>query len=107
MAHSNSQPEVFLFYSEGEADGSDPEYQRGNRHALLVFLRQDRDTEPDFETAQGVAEANGWVNVVIEEAAAINVSTLSDVEEVVQEAYYSALQEGYHVIRFSDPVEPE
>ena len=75
----------------------------GEQHAIIVFLRQPRGSEADFEGASTVARDNGWKDVDLERAGTLEGEPLSsDPDEI--ECYQSALEYGHAIMVFSDPI---
>ena len=95
-----------MFLAEGVATGVDPKFYKGHRHALIVILKQAGDFDPDFDRARSVAEQDGWSDVVIDQAASVDLEAQPDPEyqEAIQHAYASAARDGFHVLRFTDPI---
>jgi hypothetical protein len=62
--------EVAFFLGEGRAGaGNRQGYPIGEKHVLMLFLRQERGTEPDFEAATREMEKRGWQEIVLFRAA--------------------------------------
>ena len=98
--------DLVMFMAEGTATGIDPKFQAGNRHALIVLLKQDKGDEPDIVRALLVAERDGWSKLEIEEAAVVDLEAEPDPEfrEALALAYESTIRDGFHVLRFTDPI---
>ena len=78
MAESSSQ-EIHLFLGTASAgQNSKLGYPAGERHAILVFLRQPANTEPDWEQAKSYVESSGWNKVDLQKASKIDPKTLAN-----------------------------
>ena len=96
--------EVNMFFGTAAAmAGNEHSYPAGERHALLVFLRQLNDTEPDWSLAESVVTNKGWFDVQLDQASVVDPSAL-DFEPNTRPTYEHAITEGWALIVFSDPV---
>ena len=55
--------EVALFMGQATATRDSGSAQAGNRHAILVFLRQEKGASPDFALAESELATRGWVKI--------------------------------------------
>jgi hypothetical protein len=71
---------------------------------MLVFIRQDRDTEHDWTAAEaGVCEA-GWTEVSITRAGTLSAENMNDKGTDFVAAFEYAMNGGCGLIVYADPV---
>ena len=76
-------------------------YPIGERHALLVFLRQAVDSEHDWATAEALVAAESWGDVSLERGGTIGPSsTLGEMTDMHQ----AAMTNGGSIIIYRDPL---
>ena len=103
-AESDSMYEIHLFLGTAAAGSkSDQGYPVGERHAILVFLRQPTNTEPDWKRATSLVEDSGWTNVDLQKASKVDPKTL-DQNPDSKKAYDEAMSNGKAMIVYSEPV---
>jgi hypothetical protein len=96
--------DVNLFFGTAAAmAGNQHSYPVGERHALLVFSRQPKGTEPDWLAAESIVTSKGWLDVQLQQASTVDPSTL-DVEPDARPSYEQALTDGWALIVFSESV---
>jgi len=81
-------------------------YPAGERHAILVFLRQPTNTQPDWEQARSYVEGVGWNKVDLQKASKIDPKTLDESPEG-KKSYDEAMSNGKAMIVYSEPVKDE
>ncbi|MGH9872877.1 MAG: hypothetical protein ACRD9S_10475 [Pyrinomonadaceae bacterium] len=99
--------EIHLFFGIASA-GQDSRlgYSAGERHAILVFLRQPANTEPNWEQAKSYVEGEGWNKVDLQKASKVDPKTLVDNPDG-KKSYEEAMSNGKAMIVYSDPVKDE
>lgn len=100
--------EVAFFLGEGRAGVENGlGYPVGEKHALILFLRQGKGAEPNFEAAKREMEKRGWKEVVLLRAAHAfrNVEGLNSLHPHAGASYEDALNNGFAAVVFSDPIE--
>lgn len=80
-------------------------YVPGNRHAVLVFLRQEKGASPDFNIATTELSARGWKDISFAKAVHdFPVENLNGVHPHAGASYEDALTMGFSAIIFSEPI---
>jgi hypothetical protein len=97
--------DVHLFQATAKAGTATPGTHRpGDRHAMLVFIRQDRGTEHDWAAAEaGVCEA-GWTEVSITRGGTLSAETMNGKGADFVDAFEYAMNGGCGLIVYADPV---
>ena len=99
--------EIHLFLGTASAgQNSKLGYPAGERHAILVFLRQLTNTQPDWEQARSYVEGVGWNKVDLQKASKIDPKTLDDNPDG-KKSYEEAMSNGKAMIVYSEPVKDE
>ena len=80
-------------------------YPAGEKHALLIFLRQPSDSEPDWLAAEVAATASGWYEVQIKEASTMPAGNLAGQPAEVVACYQHAVDHGSSLIAFRDALD--
>ena len=81
-------------------------YPEGERHPLLIFLRQEARSEHDMLRAESAAVGLGWDEVDITRAGTLPVDAGATMQEPVRGAYVAAVEGGQGVLAFPDVVKP-
>ncbi len=99
--------EVHLFQATASATLSvTGPYKPENRHAMLAFLRQAKDTDHDWGAAEaGIADA-GWGQIKLTRAGTLNAENLNGKSEDFRDAFEFAINGGCGLVVYADPVEP-
>ena len=98
--------EVTLFLGNAVAEpGNIQSYPPGEKHAVIVFVRQQKGTPPDFEAAAKTLEQKKWSRVSLSQAALISVENLNSVHPHAASSYEDALKTGSAALVFSDPIQ--
>jgi hypothetical protein len=97
--------DVHLFQATAKASTATPGMPRpGDRHAMLVFIRQDRDTEHDWAAAEaGVCKA-GWTEVSITRAGTLSSEAMNGKGADFVGAFEYAMNGGCGLIVYADRV---
>jgi hypothetical protein len=99
--------DVVIFLGEATAQaGNSLSYPVGQRHAALLFMRQEHGTSPDWPRAKAELERKGWSEVNLAKASPISVEALSSVYPHALASYEDASKEGFSVLIFSEPIDP-
>jgi GTP cyclohydrolase II len=94
--------EVHVFVGRAESAGIDATgYAQGERHAVLLYLRQEQGTDYSAEAAKCWLEQRSSVNAVFTRAAVARETQQTDFAE----AYRKALEVGGAAIIYSTPLE--
>lgn len=97
--------EVALFIGQATATRDSDNAHAGNRHAILVFLRQERGASPDFARAEVELGTRGWTRVLFTNAShGFPVENLNGVHPHAGASYEDALRTGFAAIVFADPI---
>jgi hypothetical protein len=98
--------DVMLFLGEAVTLAENSlHYPAGQRHAAIVFLRQESGSAPDWSRAVAELEGRGWFDVNLSEASPVSVETLDSVHPHAAASYEDALKNGFAVIIFSEPID--
>lgn len=81
-------------------------YPEGERHPLLIFLRQESGSEHDVLRAESAAVGLGWDEVDITRAGTLPSDAGATMEDPVRGAYVAAVECGQGVLAFPDIVQP-
>jgi hypothetical protein len=96
--------EIKLFLGTAAAEArSALGYPAGERHALLIFCRQLRGTEPDWALARLAAREAGWREIEFLNASTADVCS-ADLDETARVSCKDAMAEGSAIIVYSEPV---
>jgi hypothetical protein len=79
-------------------------YEPGTRHAVIVFSRQDSGSDLDFALAARRAHDNGLLDVVFDDGGKLKPEAIDAMPTEFANAYRSALEQGYGVVVYSEPV---
>ena len=98
--------EMFIFSANGRA-GKDNSfgYSAGEKHALLLILRQPSDSEPDWLAAEVAASASGWYDLEFKKASTIPAGNLAGQPSEVVACYQHAVDHGSSLIAFRDALD--
>ena len=97
--------DVMVFLGEAQASANNAfDYPEGERHPIVAFLRQDRDSTPNFDLAQRELSARGWQNVSLKQAALFDKERLNSVHPHAGASFEDALRDGFAAIAFSEPI---
>ena len=78
----------------------------GERHAAIVFLRQESGSTPDCSRAVAELEGRGWSDVNLAKASPVSVEALDSVHPHASASYKDALENGFSVLIFSGQIDP-
>lgn len=79
-------------------------YPEGERHPLLIFLRQAARSEHDLLRAESAAVGLGWNEVDITRAGTLPDDAGATMQEPLRSAYRAAINDGQGVLAFPDVV---
>lgn len=97
--------EVHMFQAVATATAStEGPYRPGDRHAMLVLIRQTSGSDHDWAEAEARVTNAGWSGVTFARAGTLTSEKLNGKDEDFLEAYEHALNEGRAIIVYSDPV---
>jgi hypothetical protein len=100
-----SDREVMLFRALAAATGENTlGYPKGERHPVLIFLREKAGASPDWAKAAAELTRRGWSDVTISEAAVVSVASLDSVHPHATACYQDALNDGFAALVFSEPI---
>ncbi|HEX7219644.1 MAG TPA: hypothetical protein VF280_10545 [Burkholderiales bacterium] len=97
---------VALFLGQATATRTSSAAHTGNRHAVIVFLRQEEPGLPDFAQAEAELATRGWNKIEFTKAFhEFPVENLNAVHPSAGASYEDALTTGFAAIVFGDPIE--
>ena len=96
--------DIHIFLGEARARPDNLSYPPGQKHAVLIMLKQPRTSVPEWRKAEAFAESKGWYEVRLSKASTIDESTLTGQPEEIVNSYRRALEQGAALIIFSDPI---
>jgi hypothetical protein len=100
-----SDPEVMIFEGVASATADNTlGYPKGQTHSVLIFLREKGGASADRAKAAAELTRRGWSDVRISQAAALSVAALDTVHPHATASYRDALNDGFAVLVFSEPV---
>ncbi len=97
--------EIHIFLGDARAKPDNLSYPPGQKHALLIMLKQPRATAPEWRRAEALAATKGWYDVKLSKASTVDERTLAGQPAEVVESYRQALEQGAALIIFSDPIQ--
>ena len=97
---------VAVFLGQATANDTNSQgYAPGNRHAVVVFLRQDEGAAPNFALAEKELSHRGWTQIAFSKAVhGFPVENLNSVHPHAGASYEDALNNGFAAIVFADPI---
>jgi hypothetical protein len=90
--------EVHAFSAAGTVGPSNERYTRGERHDLLVLVRQVTGTDHDWEAAERVVAEAGWVDIAFEKAATVSGEPSASADAALRDAVVHALSGGSSIL---------
>lgn len=94
--------EVHVFLAEASAlDGNVSGYPKGERHAMLVFLNQNENTEHDWENAENIIKEAKWNDIEISKAGTLSSEGLNGKDQKFIDSYESALFKGSAILIYT------
>jgi hypothetical protein len=97
--------EIILFLGTATANEDNPHgYSAGEKHAVLLFLRQDKGSAPNWSKAKTSLGEKGWSDIVLSEASPIAPGALSSFHSDALASYKDALKDGFAALVFSEAV---
>lgn len=97
--------EIHMFSAVAEA-GAGCGFPHGERHPMLIFVRQPRGTAHALAAAAAAASAAGWREVDITRAGTLPPDAGDTMDPVVKAAYDRALDSGAGLTVFDAVVKP-
>lgn len=97
--------EVHLYAAVAMAESAES-HAAGQRHPMLVFLRQPVGTEHDLPAAAAVAESAGWVEVDFTKAGVLPAEAEPTMDEGFRTHYLAALDAGHSLLVYDSVVRP-
>ena len=99
---------MFVFLAKATAAaGNTLNYPLGQRHAALLFVRQEPGTSLDWARAEIAFQAKGWSDVALIEAGPVSVDALGPVHPHASASYDDALRDGFAALIFSEPIDAD
>ena len=97
---------VAVFLGQATANVTNSHFTPGKRHAIIVFVRQDKGAAPDFTFAETQLATRGWAEIALSQAVHdFPVENLNGVHPHAGASYEDALNKGFAVLVFSDPID--
>lgn len=97
--------EIHMYMAVARAETTE-KYPAGERHPVLVFLRQREHAEHDFSAAESVASEAGWAEVDFTKAGILPAEAEETMEEVFRSHYRAALNVGKSLLVYETVVRP-
>lgn len=97
--------EIHMFSAVAQA-ADDGAYAAGERHPMLIFVRQPADCEHDLAAAAAAASREGWIEIDITRAGTLPPDAGESMEEPVLGAYRRAIEDGAGLTVFDAVVRP-
>ena len=99
--------EIALFLGQAEANEKNGfGYSVGERHAFVVFLRQEKGAAPNFGEAKKELESRGWQKVEFSKAShgfpVENIEGLNSMHPSAGASYEDALLHGFGAVVFGE-----
>ena len=97
--------DVHLFQSVAKASATTSgAYRPGDRHAMLVFIRQHRGTEHNWAEAEDGAREAGWAEISMSRAGTLSAENLNGKSQDFVGAFEHAMNGGCGLVVYADPV---
>jgi hypothetical protein len=97
--------EVHLFNGSAVATSAcSGAYRPGDRHAVLVFLRQAQGTEHDWDVAEGELNSAGWTQVRFTRGGTVAAENLTGSADYLQGAFEEAARNGFGFVVYEKPM---
>ena len=84
-------------------EGNVQNYPIGEKHAFNLFLRQARNSEPDFNCAEEIISESNWSEIELRKTGVISKEITEKSEEPFPAMYQSALKNGSALLIYSTP----
>jgi hypothetical protein len=95
--------EVHVFFAIASAlSGNKSDYPVGERHAMLLFLCQQKDTGHDLKLAEHMISNARWDNIDFRKAGFLSPESLNGKDQVFIDCYESALATGSALLVYKD-----
>ena len=104
MSH-DAHYEIHMFAAVARM-AADGRYPAGEQHPLLVFVRQAPGTDHDFDTAEDIANRNGWTDVDFTKAGTLPDDAGENHVEPFHGCYMDAVDKGEAILVYDTPVKP-
>lgn len=85
--------------------GNEFGYPPGEKHALLILLRQRPGSEADWIAAEVTATVKGWCELVFLDASTVPPQNLAGLPEQAVEAYRQAMENGSALVAFAEAID--
>lgn len=96
---------IHIFLASGAAGPSNQfGYPGGERHALLILLRQPDGSDHDWDSAANHATEAGWTDVSTTKGGYLQADALQDIPAESVSAYEDALEQGSSIIVYADAI---
>ena len=102
--------EIAIFLGQADTtENNSAGYPAGERHAIVVFLRQEKDASPNFAQAELEMASRGWRHIEFSKAShgfpCENIEKLNSMHPHAGASYEDALLHGFGAVVFADPIE--
>ena len=97
--------DIHLFQAIATA-GAAPEntYRPGDRHAMLVFVRQAHGTNHDWALAEASVSKVGWTQISFRRAGTLSAEKLNGKSNEFVGAFEQAMNAGFGLVVYSEPI---
>ena len=93
--------EVHVFTGSAASSAASTGYPPGERHALMIFLRQPGGSDHDWQGAEALVGAESWSDVSLERGGIVGSnSTLGNLAEL----HEAAMKNGGSFVVYADPL---
>jgi len=104
---SSAQPqEVILYWSYARADGTNPDYEKGAWHPVILFSAEKSEDDALAECFE-VLKEDGWDVFVVKETATVDSSRVKSAPDDFRDAWRDAQKGGCYVVVISERLKPE
>jgi hypothetical protein len=101
------ESDVVMFVGEAVAQADNSlHYPTGQKHAAILFLRQETGSAPDWARATTELERRGWSDVSLAKASSASIEALDSVHPHASASYQEAAKDGFAAVIFSEPINP-
>jgi hypothetical protein len=95
---------IHVFNADATARPGNDRYPAGQRHALLLFIRQSAESEYDWRDAERVVSEAGWGDIEMRKAGRLDLEPTAT-DQTLRGAHQDAAVTGRSIVVYEDPIE--
>lgn len=103
LVHLSMAFEMHLYIGTARAtDKSNSVYPIGEKHAILLFIKEDVNSEYDSIKAEEIVVSTGWDNIEFTRCGKVSEDKIAGNSN--EDSYYDAVESGSSLIIYGDPI---